>query len=149
MPAAGTTRPGYSGLIRAGTAEDLTAIAAIQASSPQAAHWAPAAYLSQDLLVAVCDGSVAGFVVARTLTDGEHEILNLAVAPEFRRRRVASALLASLLKRLRGVIFLEVRESNRAAQSLYNSLGFQIVTKRPQYYESPPEAAVVMKFHSC
>jgi [ribosomal protein S18]-alanine N-acetyltransferase len=57
--------------------------------------------------------------------------------------------LRSLMDECRGTVFLEVRESNRAALELYKSSGFQAISRRPGYYEFPPEAAIVMKFHSC
>jgi ribosomal-protein-alanine N-acetyltransferase len=87
-------------------------------------------------------------VVARTLGT-ESEILNLAVAPEFRRRQVARELLRAVLRDPRGDIFLEVRESNVAARKFYESIGFEEIQIRKKYYHSPPETAIVMKFHSC
>jgi ribosomal-protein-alanine acetyltransferase len=136
-------------VIRRGGAEDLAAVGAVQAASPEAAQWKPADYLAHHLLVALGEAGVVGFVAARPVADGEFEILNLAVAPEFRRQGVASGLLGALFHDYHGTFFLEVRESNRAAQMCYKSLGFQLVAHRPDYYESPPEAAIVMKFHSC
>jgi ribosomal-protein-alanine N-acetyltransferase len=88
-------------------------------------------------------------VVTRVLTGDEREILNLAVAPDFRRRGVARALLDGALDGFHGSVFLEVRESNGIAQEFYKSLGFKEVSKRKEYYDSPPETAIVMKFHSC
>ena len=79
----------------------------------------------------------------------EREILNLAVVPDFRWKGVARALLDSTLRAFRGCFFLEVRESNAVAQEFYKSLGFKELSKRRGYYESPPETAIVMKFHSC
>ena len=124
-------------------------IAEIQAASPEAAQWKPADYLAYLLLVATRDARVVGFVAARPVADGEFEILNLAVAPGFRRLGIARQLLGVLCQDYHGTFFLEVRESNQAAQMCYKSLGFQSVTRRPGYYENPPEAAIVMKFHSC
>ena len=135
--------------IRRGCAEDLTAIAAIQAASPEAAHWPPADYLVHFLLVAVGETGVLGFVAARQVADQEFEILNIAVAPAFRRRGVARELLCSLFQQCQGAFYLEVRESNLTAHICYKSLGFQTVTYRPAYYENPSEPAIVMKFHSC
>jgi len=135
-------------MIRRGGHDDLLAIAAIQAASPEAAHWDPADYLNYDLRVAVSEGTVAGFLVVRIVA-GEAEILNLAVAPEFRRRGLARELLQSVLKQFQGPVFLEVRESNQAARSTYQALGFAEVSMRHSYYVSPLEAAIVMKFHSC
>jgi [ribosomal protein S18]-alanine N-acetyltransferase len=135
-------------VIRRGQPEDLEAIAAIQADSPEAAQWNPADYLAYDLWVAVAEDAVAGFLAARAAAD-EAEILNLAVARRFRRRGVARELLEGYIESFSGAIFLEVRESNRAAQSTYQAIGFTVVSRRDSYYEFPPEAAIVMKFHSC
>ena len=135
--------------IRRGGADDLDAVAAIQAASPGAASWNVADYLEQDLLVAVEENRIVGFVVTRTVAADEREILNLAVVSDFRRKGVARALLDSTLRAFRGCVFLEVRESNAVAQEFYKSLGFKELSKRRGYYDSPPETAIVMKFHSC
>jgi ribosomal-protein-alanine N-acetyltransferase len=124
-------------------------VASIQAASPEAAQWDAGGYLRYDLRVSVCGIRVAGFLVSRTLTEGETELLNLAVAPEFRRQGVARKLVESLLEEAPGVVYLEVRESNGAARKFYNHMGFQEVSRRSGYYQEPPEAAIVMKFHSC
>jgi ribosomal-protein-alanine N-acetyltransferase len=135
--------------IRRGDAANLASVAQIQLASPEAAHWRPEDYLAYDLLVADVEGKIAGFLVSRPLGSGEVEILNLAVAPEWRRRGIAKALIQTLLSESPSFIYLELRESNGAAFSLYKSLGFQQVSRRPGYYDYPPEAAIVMKFHSC
>jgi ribosomal-protein-alanine N-acetyltransferase len=135
--------------IRRGGADDLDVVAAIQQASPGAARWNVADYLEQDFLVAVEGDRLVGFLVARTLTAGEREILNLAVVPNSRRKGVARALLDRVLQGFRGSVFLEVRESNRVAQEFYKSLGFKELSRRTGYYDSPPESAIVMKFHSC
>jgi ribosomal-protein-alanine acetyltransferase len=146
--------------IRPGRARDLAEVATIQAASPESAHWDAADYLQYDFRVCLQDGRIAGFLVARRVAPDESELLNLVVAPEFRRKGLARALLQELLTS-RGIsgeaeacpgtgsLYLEVRESNRAARNLYKSMGFQEVNIRPEYYQSPLEAAIVMKFHSC
>lgn len=136
-------------VIRRGETHDLKEIEAIQAASPESAHWDVTGYLQYDLRVEMCGSRVAGFLVARNVADGENELLNIAVGPEFRRQGVARRLVASLISDMRGEIFLEVRESNRAARNLYKSMDFQEVSRREKYYQSPAEAAIVMKFHSC
>jgi ribosomal-protein-alanine N-acetyltransferase len=136
-------------VIRRGEAGDLAQVAAIQDASPESPRWNAADYLNYDLLVAVREGRVVGFLASRSLVEGEREILNLAVAPEFRRQGIARHLWDAFCEGPFGTIFLEVRESNEAARSLYLSLGFQELGRRPAYYDFPPEAAIVMKFHSC
>ena len=135
--------------IRRGETGDLDAIAAIQAASPEAAQWNAAEYLQYDLRVAICENCVAGFLVARFPAAGECEVLNLAVAREFRHRGVATNLVKSLIDDGPDDIFLEVRESNLAARKFYQHIGFQEIGRRPAYYSYPDEAGIVMKFHSC
>jgi ribosomal-protein-alanine acetyltransferase len=149
MSGGATTLPSCSGRIRRGGPRDLVEVAAVQAASPEAAQWDVADYLRYDFRVSVHEIRVAGFLVSRPITEGETELLNLAVAPGFRRQGVARKLVESLLAESPGVVYLEVRESNRAARNFYNRLGFQEVSARRGYYQAPLEAAIVMKFHSC
>jgi ribosomal-protein-alanine N-acetyltransferase len=92
---------------------------------------------------------VAAFLFWREVDPGEREIFYLATQPAFRRRGIAVALVRRFLTNWTGAVFLEVRESNHAARKLYQLAGFQEVGRREAYYESPPETAIVMKFHSC
>ena len=135
--------------VRRGEPRDLGSILGIQAACPEAAQWDPVGYLNFNLLVAAYGIRVVGFLVGRTLAPGEHEILNLAVMPDHRRQGVARSLVCAYLEASKGAVFLEVRPSNRAARTLYNSLGFEEVTVRQGYFENPSEPAIVMKFHSC
>jgi ribosomal-protein-alanine acetyltransferase len=135
--------------IRRGGPGDLAEVTAIQAASPEAARWNAADYLQYDFRVSIRGFRVEGFLVSRTLTKGEAEILDLAVAPEFRRQGVARKLVESLLAESPGIVYLEVRKSNWNARRFYKCMGFQEVSSRPEYYDAPPEAAIVMKFHSC
>ena len=149
MSGGATTLPRCSGVIRRGGPGDLVQVDVIQAASPEAAQWDAADYLRYDFRVSVRGIRVEGFLVSRALAEGETELLNLAVAPEFRRRGVARKLVESLLAESSGVVYLEVRESNRVARKFYNHMGFQELSSRSGYYQAPPEAAIVMKFHSC
>ena len=136
-------------IIRPGTEGDLEAVAAIQAASPEAARWEVAQYLQYRFEVAVSGASVAGFLVARAVAPGECELLNLVVSPAFRRRGAGRRLVESLLAKHPADTYLEVRESNEAARKFYEIIGFREVGRRPGYYHSPDEPAIVMKFHSC
>ena len=135
--------------IRPGTRADLELIEAIQIAAPEASHWSPESYLPYHLLVAAVRDTVAGFLVWRENGPDEGEILNVAVDPGFRRQGLATALMRAARAQFAGTFFLEVRESNSPARLLYGSFGFQIAGRRPGYYQSPPESAVVMKLHSC
>jgi ribosomal-protein-alanine N-acetyltransferase len=134
--------------IRAACHADLPAIAQIQSLAPDASQWNPNDYLAFDCRVAVAEGAVIGFIVTRSVAGGESEILNLAVTPQVRRKGVGRHLLSDTLSRCSGDFFLEVRESNAAARRFYEHLGFEVVTRRLQYYSNPEESALVMKFHS-
>jgi len=91
---------------------------------------------------------VMGYLIAREVA-GTGEVLNLAVAPEGRRRGLGGALLRAGLVALRHrrvtEVFLEVRESNHSAQSLYLGHGFRPVGQRASYYRNPREDAVVLR----
>ena len=99
-------------------------------------------------LVGLTTRAIAGYVIGREVA-GTGEVLNLAVAPEHRRRGVGGALLRAALaafRRRRVVeVFLEVRESNRSAQALYLSHGFRPVGQRAAYYRNPREDALVLR----
>ena len=41
--------------------------------------------------------------------------------------------------------FWRVRISNEPAKQLYQKLGFEIVGKRPRYYEKPREDALILR----
>ncbi|WP_342374247.1 ribosomal protein S18-alanine N-acetyltransferase [Myxococcus stipitatus] len=78
----------------------------------------------------------------------EVHVLNVATAPQHRRRGVARAVMEEVLARGRGrrcsLATLEVRKSNEPAIQLYRSFGFRPVGIRPNYYADEREDAVVM-----
>ncbi|HYH95998.1 ribosomal protein S18-alanine N-acetyltransferase [Hyalangium sp.] len=82
------------------------------------------------------------------IVQDEVHILNVATAPEHRRRGVGRAVMDELLARGRSrcciLATLEVRRSNEAAIGLYRSLGFRSVGVRPNYYVDEKEDALVM-----
>src|SRR5216683_1158473 len=92
-------------------------------------------------------GAVAGFIVSR-LIGPELHVYNVAVRPELRRRGVAARLLRAVLEWAHrngaSLAFLEVREGNSAAQSLYRACGFQVAGRRREYYAAPVEDALLM-----
>jgi len=134
--------------VRRATSEDVDRILAIQATAREASQWAREDYLNYDCHVALCGGTVAGFMVSRRIVEGEREILNVAVHPEMRRSGIATTLIRAEMKRWPGVHFLEVRESNAAARRLYRQIGFEEAGLRPAYYDDPAESAIVMRIFS-
>jgi ribosomal-protein-alanine N-acetyltransferase len=134
--------------VRAATADDLPAIAAIQQASCEASQWDPVSYLDYECSVAASGGRVLGFLVVRQIAADEREILNLAVDPAERRQGVARKLLKNELQRAKTQWFLEVRESNSSAIKLYESAGFRTAGRRESYYSNPSETGIVMRFDS-
>src|ERR1700722_7967583 len=96
-------------VIRPASEQDLAGIAQIQAAAPEASHWNPGDYLNYQCMVAEQEGRVVGFLVSRRLGDRESEILNLAVAPDFRRQGVGRRLMDAFLGARPGEVFLEGR----------------------------------------
>jgi ribosomal-protein-alanine N-acetyltransferase len=102
-----------------------------------------------DLLVAeTADGWVAGYAACWTVID-QSELGNVAVSEAARGAGIGGALVDAVVERIqeRGATecYLEVRESNRSAQSLYRQRGFVQVGRRPRYYSLPTEDALVMR----
>src|SRR5947209_782754 len=98
-------------------------------------------------LVVEQSGSVVGFIVGRQVDD-EWEIENIAVTGSARRCGLGSRLVGELLDLVRSrggrSVFLEVRESNRAARSLYEKWAFLEVGRRKMYYQNPAEDALLL-----
>ena len=92
--------------------------------------------------------ALQGFAVARVL-GREWELENIVVADQTQRRGLGTRLLGELvsLARSQGAqsIFLEVRESNRAARALYLKCAFVENGHRKSYYQNPLETAILYK----
>ena len=99
-------------------------------------------------LVAQEDGKLIGYVGSQSVAP-EADVMNLAVAPEWRNKGVGRALMTALIAQLhsRGItaLFLEVRVGNTPAQNLYRSLGFVEAGRRPKYYVNPTEDALILR----
>lgn len=91
--------------------------------------------------------AVVGALVAWVVLDEIH-IATLSVHPALLRRGIARAMLHTALRHAarEGCLssFLEVRAGNIAAQHLYESFGFQVVGRRPRYYQDNHEDALLM-----
>lgn len=94
------------------------------------------------------DASLAGYCVMGVVHEDLH-IQNIAVALDHQRQGLGRFLLMEAIERARragaGKACLEVRVSNRAAQRLYESLGFKQVGKRKSYYTHPAEDAILFE----
>ncbi|MFK8051952.1 MAG: ribosomal protein S18-alanine N-acetyltransferase [Woeseiaceae bacterium] len=85
------------------------------------------------------DNELRGYAIL-SVAAGEAHILNICIAPAFRRRGYALCLLMRLIQEARRqrveTIFLEVRPSNLAAINLYKSIGFSSIGRRRDYYKA-------------
>jgi [ribosomal protein S18]-alanine N-acetyltransferase len=134
---------------------DISAVLSIQAACPEIAQWTAWDYerVARGEMAGwvACEDSsdapIAGFVVARRIVS-DLEILNLAVRGGARRSGVGTLLLRTTLdwaKSYRaGQAILEVRASNEAAHRFYQLHGFEVVGRRPRYYNSPIEDALLL-----
>jgi ribosomal-protein-alanine N-acetyltransferase len=142
--------------IRRATAVDIPALLSLEQLALTAAHWPEAQYeaaLSAEtpartVLIAEDESGMVGFIVGKA-AGGELEIENLAVAGSAQRKGVGISLVKELLNRARreGIqtVFLEVRESNVAARSLYEKQSFVDSGRRRRYYRDPEEDAIIYR----
>ncbi len=93
----------------------------------------------QDFIVAHNADSPIGFVAYSMVLD-EGEILNIAVHPSYQGLGVARSILGLTLANFQSAgakrVLLEVRKSNGAARSLYESFEFQVDGTRKSYYRA-------------
>jgi ribosomal-protein-alanine N-acetyltransferase len=96
-------------------------------------------------LVATEGSELLGYLVCSRY-DRVWHLMNVAVAPERRRRGVASRLIARLIAEAGDELpfTLEVRVSNREAIAMYERLGFRSAGVRPRYYQDNGEDALIM-----
>jgi len=142
-------------VIRPATVDDVLDVAAIERDSfgdpwPERSFGELAASRAAIFLIATLaeTKAIAGYVIALTVAD-QAEILNLAVAQSARRQGLGGELLDAGISAVaaRGAreVFLEVRESNKAALGLYGSRGFAALARRSRYYRNPVEDALVLR----
>lgn len=101
--------------------------------------------------VAEVDQRVAGMIVGWLFVDEIH-IATIATHPDFRRQGIARKLLSHTLteavKEGARSSFLEVRESNLAAQEMYREFGYKEAGRRRRYYKDNGEDAILMSLES-
>ena len=134
------------------TAEDVPFISRLEEET-FSMPWSTASFLQMiekedaRYYVAEEDGKLLGGC-GLLLIAGEGNITNVVVAPEARRRGVATEMLTHLLaagdREGLTAYTLEVRVSNQAAIGLYEKLGFASEGIRPNFYEKPTEDAMIM-----
>jgi ribosomal-protein-alanine N-acetyltransferase len=140
--------------IRPFESSDAVAVAILASTAPQIAQWSADDYaqllsIGYTAWVAATPeaAQLLGFIVLRVIPP-EAEILNLAVDPAFRETGIGGDLLKAALEdlaqRQAQRLYLEVRPSNTPAISFYQKHLFTLAGVRPNYYQHPPEAALLM-----
>lgn len=138
--------------IRPMTIDDCGQVAAIEAVS-FSIPWSLRAFTETvqkenfRYFVAEEAGEILGYCGFLFVLD-EAEIPNVCVKPSARKQGVGKQMMTVLIEAAQklgmSVLFLEVRESNVAARRLYESLGFEKIGIRKNFYEQPVEHAVLM-----
>ena len=99
-------------------------------------------------IVAMDGQKVVGYVGSQSVM-GWADMMNLAVAPDYRRMGIGEKLVTELIHHLKenevSCLTLEVRLSNSSATALYTKLGFVEVGRRPGYYHNPREDALILR----
>lgn len=134
--------------VRPARERDLPAVAALDGDcSPvyrDVAGYARLLAAGGWLLLVPAAAGIAGFAAWARLPEAA-ELHNLAVAPPWRRRGVARALLQASLRQLAAAavprLLLEVRAGNTPALALYRALGFVEDGRRRGYYGAAAGAA--------
>lgn len=79
--------------------------------------------------------------------EGEAEVLRIGIDPSIQRNGLGRRLLDAFVKycRDRGYrrVVLEVRPSNSPARALYDSVGFEPLGRRSNYYREPAEDSLI------
>lgn len=143
--------------VRAATANDLSAVIALERAVSEAPHWAERDYndvlrgtgVRRGLFVVDGEDTLDGFAVGKVIGAGLAELESVAVRPGARRRGVGRALCDAVaawcLEQGATMLELEVRAGSVGAAALYEDLGFVRVGLRRAYYRGPVEDAVLMR----
>ena len=143
-------------LLRKAQIQDLSQLLAIENSWSRSPHWNREQFLRElklafsQLWVAEKEGRIVGYLGFWEL-ESEIQITNLATDPRHARQGIALQLLQKLLGHAQKIsaskISLEVREDNLSALLLYKKMGWQIVGRRPKFYNDPTCDAILMDHH--
>lgn len=100
------------------------------------------------IFIGYLNDSKIGYIVGHTIHD-ELNIYNLAILEKYRHKGFASKLLCYAFKHLSmeiNSVYVEVRETNFQALSLYRKFGFIEYNIRENYYSFPTENAILMQY---
>ena len=133
---------------------DVDDVIKIEESAYGQHHWSKESFLNEvnnELAhyysLITSDGKLAGYAGTWHILEEAH-ITTIAIAPEYRRRKFAEALLKRVIddcyeEKIK-YITLEVRKSNTPAINLYSKYGFSSFGTRKGYYQDNNEDALIM-----
>lgn len=133
---------------------DIDDVIAVEAAAYGDHHWSRESFfneLSNELAKYYCafdeSGKLIGYAGSWHILEEAH-LTNIAVSPDFRRKKIGESLLLSVindcLKEGVKYITLEVRVSNTSAINLYEKYGFKSLGTRKGYYQNNNEDALIM-----
>jgi ribosomal protein S18 acetylase RimI-like enzyme len=113
------------------------------------AQWLRPSGTIQAWIAATADMPVAGHVILRQPSAGEHsaEVSRLFVVPAARRQGIAAALLEAAMRSAAANdldLFLDVTDHLRAARALYERAGFRLVSTGQADWKTPDGGPVVL-----
>ena len=133
---------------------DVDEVIKIEESAYGEHHWSKESFLNEiqnDLAhyysIITPEGRLAGYAGCWHILEEAH-ITTIAIAPEYRRKKYAEALLKKIIddcysEKIK-YITLEVRVSNIPAIKLYTKYGFTSFGTRKGYYQDNNEDALIM-----
>lgn len=136
---------------------DLTAHELFQLAEgcyPNGSPWPVEAYKSElagshnKYGIALRKEKKVGFIGYTQLFD-EVEITTFGILKSFKNQGIGQSFLSEFIKQLKAeeikIVFLEVREQNKAAIAVYERVGFETIALRKNYYHDPVDHALVMQ----
>ena len=142
--------------LRPATESDLQPIMELEKSSFGNDAWAKPTMRAELLaphtfyVVAYIDERVVGYAgLSKVKSSSSADIQTIAVDQSLRRRGIGRELMEKLIAQAiqleAAELYLEVREDKPQPQKLYESLGFEAIDKRENYYQPDGVAAIVMR----
>lgn len=142
--------------LRPATESDLQPIMELEKSSFGNDAWAKPTMRAELLaphtfyVVAYIDEKVVGYAgLSKVKSSSSADIQTIAVDQSLRRRGIGRELMEKLIAQAIQLsateLYLEVREDKPEPQKLYESLGFEAIDKRENYYQPDGVAAIVMR----